>query len=257
MNGKKSIKRKLKMEKGSYVVESAIIIPIFIVAALSIIIFIRAYETNWKVNNILKDEVGLSAARASVLETDIFLRGRIDKRINEIGNINVNDVNISYSLKYKDFDNLVRVALDYSLNIKVPIFAIGDYNKTAQALGRKFVGDIKSKETVTFDDMERDDDSHIVYVFPRDGERFHRLNCRVVAPKAEKVLLSDDIRASYTACEVCCKKKIDNGDTVIVFNGYGKRFHLSQCSFIKKQIEKIQRKTAEEKGYSPCKICHP
>ena len=121
--------------------------------------------------------------------------------------------------------------------------------------GRKFVGKNGDGTAFGFDNMEKQEDADTVYIFPKDGQRYHKKDCTFVAPEAIQVILNEDLRKEYSPCESCDTKELANGATVYIFEAYGDSYHKKNCSTIEKNIIAIDRETAEEKGYTPCKKC--
>ena len=92
-----------------------------------------------------------------------------------------------------------------------------------------------------------------VSVSPIPG--YDKKDCTFVAPEAIQVILNEDLRKEYSPCESCDTKELANGATVYIFEAYGDSYHRKNCSTIEKNIIAIDRETAEEKGYTPCKKC--
>lgn len=246
----------MKGERGSYLIEAAVILPILLISLLILIALMRQYEIGWRVSNVIKDEVGIAAGRCYVLPMDLGIRSRVEKRIKENKAVHLKKQNIRYRCEVGMFDNLIACELAYYISFRLPIDHMGD-EKRERAVGRGFIGDKKDKSPFSFEKMEKDDERHIVCIFKIDGERYHKENCHIVEPKCKEVLFDRNIEKDYARCDICIKKDVSYGEKVFIFSSYGRVYHMNNCRAVYKNFEKISRQKAEDRGYSSCKICRP
>lgn len=244
-------------EMGGYSIEAAIILPIIIMSILAMVILIRLYQANWRMSHIIKDELALSVSRAYILEKDFLLKSRIEKRALSERSVVLDSIEIEDNLNFNERDSLVKGFIYYHSKLRLPVFNIKTGERLAIACGRKFIGDKKKKIYMSFDEMEEEGNFKVVFIFPKDGEKYHLSSCRTVTPKAEKITLNEELRNTYSPCKICIRKGGLIGSQVLIFRGYGHSYHSKLCSLVMRNVEKTRKDIAQEKGYEACKICRP
>ena len=95
----------------------------------------------------------------------------------------------------------------------------------------------------------------LVYIFPKRGERYHIAGCPTMKPGEIETILTDQIRRSYRACEICKPETLPNGAPVCLYSESSRIFHRKSCATITKSYEKICKSEAEARGYTPCMHC--
>jgi hypothetical protein len=155
----------------------------------------------------------------------------------------------------KSHDNLIASSVSYDTPILLPhIFAskltVGD-----AILCRAFVGADNKGTPLPFDEMEKDDDGVMVWVFPRAGERYHGENCSVIKNNPREVILTSSVRRSYSACSLCKPGSISDGNLVYVFPKTGGVYHLGSCYIVERYVIQISEEDAKQQGYSACQRC--
>ncbi len=62
-------------------------------------------------------------------------------------------------------------------------------------------------------------------------------------------------------CNVCCRGPCQQAfgvENAVCVTKKGKKYHRAGCRVLKNaEVQKMTRTEAENKGYSPCKICKP
>ncbi|MDD6920091.1 MAG: hypothetical protein PUI85_02655 [Eubacteriales bacterium] len=247
----------LKDERGHYIVEATVILPILMMVVISIGIMCRVYAIDENVTFAMVDEGRKAMINTHFMKIDPLLSSRIRERIiNE--NKNVDNVKINQyrsGMKYSQNNELINVNLNYRYNFKLPIMIYKDKEREKNLLCRRFVGDNEDKLAFEFDNMKKEEADNTIIIFPYSGEKYHKHSCSYVKPEPTMVTLSADIKSRYKPCEICKSKNISNGVAVYIFNDYGHSYHLKGCSIINKNIITIDRRIVKKKGYTPCAKC--
>ena len=167
-------------KKGSITVEAAIILPLFIIAVLTISYTVKLIEAEENVINGVADEARYIAAYAYIERTGIGVKSRIEKRVRE------DKAAEAFSVKrlgylYSDFHNtgLISIDMAYTVRNRMPVKMRGDFHRKTGILFRGFVGRDNKGQIFSFDMMQTADDGTTVWVFPVAGERYHSENCDV------------------------------------------------------------------------------
>lgn len=251
-----TVLRKAGDERGSYTVETALFLPVFIIAVVSVGSVIRVIGVCENVNHTAVDETALIAAESYVKKTPAGDRTRILSRIEE-ENKDLDLIRIkSYRYLYSDgeTDDLISLGIKYRVSMNMP-FAFRDGADLEQKwLTRGFTGARSPYEKMPFSEME-DDGSGLVWVFPESGQRYHGENCTYVKAHAREVILTAGIKSAYSPCHLCGAGDIPEGGIVYCFFSYGEAYHKADCRSVDRYTVQISRSEAEEKGYTPCSKC--
>ena len=243
--------------RGSYTVETAIFLPIFILAVLTIGYVVRIIGTCENVNFAVTDELAYVAARAYADKVPAGFTGNLKSRIEE-ENPGAENIKVSsFRYLYSDGQNesLISVKIDYKARIRLPLNFSDGINVSSKYLTRGFTGSRSSNPNMPFSEMEKDKNADIVWIFPDSGEKYHSEDCRYVNPYPTKTVLSDSIRDRYSPCPICDSENMKTGSVVFVFTNSGSSYHRGDCKTIDKYVVRIDRSEAEEKGYAPCSVC--
>lgn len=243
-------------KRGSYLVEASIIIPIVLVAVMTVAAMCKVYSVSEKIVFKGVDEGRLSMINSYILGDDITLPSRLRERLkNEkhIKAVTVSDFKSGF--KSMSQDSLISYKVSYGVNTSLPLPLITDLTKNRKFVCRKFIGANKTKDVFSFERMEEDEEGIMVNIFPYDGEKYHSSRCSYVEPKSIMTILSDDVRRKYEACESCDSDKCSNGENIYVFPDYGNSYHKKNCSTVKKKTSCISLASARDKGYTACSKC--
>jgi hypothetical protein len=212
----------------------------------------------------LADETGLLAAEAV---TPIGLPAYKSGLTDRIGDENGKDVKnpkvsrLTYRVPFVDVKsgkahtNLISSTVTYDTPILLPHIFASKLKVSDSILCRAFVGANNRDEKFPFDEMEKDDDSHQVWIFPRAGERYHGENCAVIKNNPREVILSATVRRKYEACRLCKPNSVSNGNLVYVFPAAGGAYHLGSCYIVERYVISVSEEDAKAQGYSVCKRC--
>ena len=113
-------------------------------------------------------------------------------------------------------------------------------------LYRPFVGESE--------DISSEDDE-LVYIFTKRGIRYHKYGCSTMIDGDRELILTNTVRYSYKACELCKPGSLPNGALVYMYSESSTVYHRKSCASVTKSFETMSRSEAEGKGYSPCMLC--
>ena len=257
------LKEKWKNKKGSYIVEACIILPIVLLGILTLGSLSKSYYWDFKIKTQLDDEMRLTMGASYFDDKGKGLPFRVRNRIGSevegekqsVENFRIEDYR--YDFTECGYNSLIALETKYKKNLHIPL--IGDYNGygSEKTLARMFVGDKERRQKFPFDEMEKNEDTKIVYIFPLDGKRYHRERCSYVVPKATELSVREIDKSKVKPCPICKSKNLKGNDRIYVFNGYGDYYHRGACRTVTKNIEKMTVEKAKEKGYTPCSKCNP
>ncbi|NLK73421.1 MAG: pilus assembly protein [Clostridiales bacterium] len=282
-------------EKGSVLVETAIILPIFILAVLTIGFIMRLYYVQEYMQHALADEVGRIAAEvylnrkvfpneaAKIIEeftrmdnsVESLLLNRMESRLSEEQAIDLYfsqkpemiDFRYLFDGRHEDYekhgiyflntDDLIDAAMACKVEIPFPLKFVDDICLVQYVVVRGWTGTERIENPMRFEEMLKSSASEIVYVFPRAGERYHEKTCIYITNYPVKKILTESIRKKYTACLICNAYNLENGMFAYVFEESGEVFHCKECPLVDRYIISIEQEDAKAKGYTPCKKCKP
>ncbi|MEG0430148.1 MAG: hypothetical protein RR536_00990 [Anaerovoracaceae bacterium] len=251
MNMKKNTK------SGHYLVEVSIILPVVIVAILSVGYLMKVTSTEEKVMHIISDEIKLSMIGSYSIKKDLVLPFKIESRIkNENTHVDETRIKRFRYLYGNNFNNgLIEIANETVMKSKMPLKLGREFTIQNQILGRGFIGDNERGSPMSFEEMESDGESYIVYIFPQDGKKYHGKNCTFVKAHETQLILDENIKKNYKACALCDSHNLTTGSVVYCFLKYGGVYHKANCTTIEKFTVNIEKFIAIEKGYLPCLKC--
>ena len=243
-------------KKGSITVEAAIILPMFIIAVLTISYTIKLIEAEECVINGVADEARHVAAYAYIEKTGLGVKPRIEKRVK------ADKAAESFAVKrlgylYSDFNNtgLISIDMTYTVKNRMLVKMRGDFHRKTGVLFRGFVGRDNKGQIFSFDMMQAADDGTTVWVFPVAGERYHNENCSYIRVYPVQTILTDEVRRHYTPCKLCRPDEHGNGHIVYCFKKTGKAYHSADCSTVDRYVIEMTRYEAVSEGYSRCMKC--
>lgn len=240
--------------RGSLTVEAALVLPIFLFAALSIVYMNRLilYEekVQWALNRVAREaSVEYAALGNSYVTNPLYLTGKMKQYVKEDG--------LSVSLLRSRFDtenDEWRLVADCRVTVPFPMVAAGWATFTEQVSTRAFTGvDTRSKAAGGVDDAA-------VYV-TKTGTVYHRrLSCPYLTLSISEVKYGDleYVRGAdggkYYACEACGRGNVFRPEENVFICNYGDRFHTSRaCKNIRRSIQEIR--ISEAGGRLPCSKC--
>lgn len=243
-----------KKKSGSLTVEAALILPLFLFAAMSILyinkLILYEEKIQWALNRAAREaSIEYAAFKNPVTINPLFLAGKVNGYIKEKG--------LSVSLLRSRLDernNEWKLIADCQVTIPFPIAAAKRVTLTEQVSTRAFTGVETRLET------DRAENDVTVYI-TKTGTVYHRqLSCPYLTLSISEVKYEDLEYArgadggKYYACEACSGGLIFRpGENVLICN-YGDRFHTSRgCKNIRRSIQEIS--ISEAGSRLPCSKC--
>lgn len=265
-----NIGNRLMNKRGSMVVEAAIFLPIFIIGMITLGYLVKFNAVQENVFHSFADETGKLAAEASIKPYALNYKSRVINRVNDENNNGNNhiikDVNVTnhwYRIPYNipsqtdlvDVQtDIIAASIDYDISIGLPVRFINSIPASDTIVCRAFVGDQQTSSPMPFSDMEKDEDSELVWVFPKYGTKYHDENCSVIKNDPREQLLSSQIRNVYSPCKTCKPSDLRDGNLVYCFIT-GDVYHKGECSTVTKYVTSIQKDDAINRGYGACSKC--
>lgn len=240
-------------KKGSYLVEAAIIMPIFILAVLMLISAIPALSTSENTAFSVCDELRLESAKAVFVEEKATMKLRIKSRMakdNPKATV-FHFTSCKYLYQKNGIDDLITVKYRflYDGNDIQNLFVCAGFSNTMTI--RAFTGKIHQDRPVT----ETKQEEAQVYIFPQWGMRYHQESCTYVTGSCQMVFLTENIQKQYQSCKLCNARSAQIGSPVFCFTKYGEAYHVAECSTIKRYYVTIGQQKAKSQGYTPCSKC--
>ena len=237
-------------KSGSILTEGAIFIPIYIIAAVTLLYLVKICMISVIVTDAAENAAGIT----SVAESDaaVYSSGSY------LGDNGLDEACLkSFCTAFEGksgIEDLKSIKLIYDTKISLPLPIIKQASVTCIMPVRHWTGSSFTGSPYGFEMMEKDEDSSLVVIFPRSGSRYHDSDCRYVKSYAEKTLLTAELRNKYSACPLCTKGKLKDGSSVYIFPS-GKSYHCKDCSSVTRYVTEIDVQDAVSKGYTACTVC--
>lgn len=246
-----------KKNEGSIIIEAAIILPLFILAMLSLATLIRMVDVEESLMNAYAKEAACIAKHAYA-DTASPIDRDIARRIKNAGcgpakNICLENFNFFY--QDRGIDGLISGDLCCDILIPLPLNFIRTSEFQERLLYRAFIGAECYGPSLGFECMEEKQESDIVYVFPKAGKRFHDRDCSYIAVCPTEATLSKRIKREFSPCKICRPEILPFGSKVYCFYRTGKAYHRGSCPLVDRYVIPMEKSDAIAKGYSPCQKC--
>lgn len=248
---------KQNTKKGSYTLEAAIFLPLFIVGILTLGFTIRMIATGENITFAVADEARLASKYAYNIPVAPLFTNHLETRIidENAAASSVKVAGFQYLYHSEENDGLISFRLNYWLSTGLPLGMIDGIEMTQQYRCRGFIGRTADGTPISFDEMETDASASMVWVFPDGGKKYHSRSCSFVASYPAQMILNQELRNKYEPCEKCATGSIENGTQVYCFQEYGESYHRLSCPTIDKYVISMEKSQAEARGYTPCLKC--
>ena len=243
-------------KRGSYLVEAAISLPIFIIAVIVMSSVILMYACIEDCAFIAANELRRGAAEAVVADTSIALPHRIRNELEE-NHSQVHSARlIEAGLRSERWgiDELLLVDFRLTLKTNNPLGIKAEADYDLALVTRAYVGHERDEPNMTAEEFA-DEDSEAVYIFPKRGEKYHSKGCTFLRAASTSAALSGTIRKKYKACPLCHSSRAADGSLVYYFPSDGEDFHLPGCPALQRNYIEIDKGTALRRGYTSCSKC--
>jgi len=244
-------------KKGFYTLETVIILPLVILAIISVGYFIRL-DSVWE--NIMSsaiDESSYSSSRSYGSITQLDSLPKIKKRV-----LNENDLVVSLKFsgiadRYSDnvSDELTKYTIRADMAIRLPAGFDRHLDFDGRIKYRSFRGKKYAPAGMGDEGLESDVPNDPVWIFPQSGIRYHAETCTYVQAAVRPYTLTSSLKKRYSACEICGSGDLPLGSTVYCFKSEDTAYHRGSCRCINRHTAVIDRSEAEDKGYTPCTKC--
>ena len=197
--------RSIRKKNGFYTLEAVIVLPLVILAVISIGYFIRLDAVWENVMHCAIDESAYSASRAydSVSELDSIPKVR--KRI-----LRENDLLLSLKIRgvadrYSDgvSDELTCYTIKAAMGMDLPAGFSRRLDFTGRIKYRGFRGFQYPAAGMGDEGLERDEPKDPVWIFPQSGERYHTSSCTYVRATVKADVLTNSLKNRSKPCDMC------------------------------------------------------
>lgn len=241
-------------KKGSYIVESTISLPIFMIAVIVMCSILLMYSCIEDANFIAATEMRRTTAESIYVNTTPLLPIRVSNRIYEhdqVKDIDIKDFRFRQSFLGNDEMIAIKLKVEMKTNNPLNLASKADYD--VALVSRAYVGKIRDEGNMSAAEMMSQ--SEAVYIFPQSGEKYHNKGCGVLHAAYQATVLNSSLKSKYSSCPLCHSKKAKIGDRVYYFPNDGEDYHLAGCPSLERNYIEIEKQVAIERGYTPCKKC--
>jgi len=244
-------------KKGSYIVEAAIVVPLFIIAVLMLISLIpviaQCENLTFEAADEMHFETAKTAFRKNAAAYPIALKLRTRSENDRLTAFNITGYRYLYSRN--GIDDLITVKFSAAFSEKNPLGLFSTVRFKGKLTARAFTGTYYKDRPETKAEFEEDKPSEPVYIFPGWGVCYHGKNCTYVRTNCQLAFLSQELRRSYHPCPLCGASRAAIGTPVFCFLKDGEAYHMGGCTSINKYYIEIEKEQAVKKGYVPCSKC--
>ncbi len=212
-----SLRKNIRNKAGSYIVEAALTLPIFIVCVVALALIINIISICENIGFVTSREVrdidmNSYSSYSFELLSDISLCKFIieDSVMEENPKLTKFKVtNLDYLYSYDNINNLIGVDTKAIFKVENPLGIYGEIQFTQGLLTRAFVGDLQEERPLSEDEFCENSPSETVIIFPKYGTRYHLPDCRYVKREYKeekynlKMEMEDAKRKGYTPCMIC------------------------------------------------------
>lgn len=245
-------------KKGFLTVDAAIFLPIFIIGVLTFAYLIKFMSVQEAVFHSFTDEARVLSSESSRNPLAApFFELKLKDRVYDENGSDISDVDLEHFLYLypaHGMTDLISMDLNYDVNIKLPISFYKKLEVSESLLFRGFVGKKGNVDPLPFEEMEKEIESDLVWIFPRAGGRYHGENCTYITSEPRQMILSDQIRRKYEPCSTCDADCLPDGTLVYCFKT-GASYHTGRCPIVDKYVISIEKEEAVRRGYTACSKC--
>ena len=246
----------LTNKKGSYIIEAAITLPVFLIALIVMSSIILMYACIEDCNFIAANELRRGAAEAVIADTSPAIPYRIRKEIEEnhtqIKSAKLNEAGLRINRWGTDELLIINYTLRLVTNNPLGIKAEAEYDLSL--VTRAYVGKERDETNMLLEEFA-DEDSVPVYIFPKRGEKYHAEGCGFLEAASRSGTLTGSMKKQYKSCPTCHSGRAEPGSLVYYFPASGEDYHLPGCASLQRNYVEIDKSVAIERGYTACSKC--
>lgn len=243
-------------KKGSYIIEAAITLPVFLIALIVMSSIILMYACIEDCNFIAANELRRGAAEAVIADTSPAVPYRIRKEIEEnhtqIKSAKLNEAGLRINRWGTDELLIINYTLRLGTNNPLGIKAEAEYDLSL--VTRAYVGKERDETNMSLEEFA-DEDSVPVYIFPKRGEKYHSEGCGFLEAASRSGTLTGSMKKQYKSCPTCHSGRAELGSLVYYFPAAGEDYHLPGCASLQRNYVEIDKSIAIERGYTACSKC--
>ncbi len=245
-------------KKGFVTTEAAIVIPLVIIAVLTVgsVMKIAYYEE--RVSFIVGNELSELSKNAYIENSNPFFAEKLIKitkrKIPELESPYIEKYKYKFEDNRENTDNLIIVEISFGIETGLPGNMVRGLRVKEAYLIRAFCGKDNALTADIKNEFQTDYDYEPVYLLPEYGVKYHTRTCRYVNSYPLQSLMTDSIKRKYKSCNLCQSKKAAEGSIIYCFQ-YGNSYHTAVCSTVTKYTVCMDRHDAEIRGYTKCSIC--
>lgn len=242
-----------RLLKASYTVEAALVLPLFLFAAITVLSFCRILQVEWGVQTAMHEVVrGAAIAGSALNPSEVVLAGSARAKILKDG-VPVKYIwgdmaGISFASSSVTEDDITLVAT-YRINPLVPLPGYKGFRIENRAYARRFTG---------FRPGSAGSEETYVYVTPY-GKAYHKdLRCPYLEPDIRCVMkdvVAGERNSSghrYLPCPKCGRYGFGK---ILYVTTYGTVYHSRlDCPALKRTVKRVKLKEAE-KTHHVCPKC--
>ena len=236
--------------------ESAVSLPVFIIAVMVMSSVILMYACIEDCAFIAANELRRGAAEAVIADTSVVLPYRIKKEI-ESNHSQVHSarlVDAGFRCERWGIDELLLVDIRLRLRTKNPLGIKAEADYDLSLATRAYVGRERDESSMTAEEFA-DEDAEAVYIFPKRGEKYHSKGCTFLRAASTSAALTGSIKRRYRSCPLCHSSSAEYGSLIYYFPSDGEDYHLPGCPSLQRNYIEIDRDTARRRGYTACSKC--
>lgn len=254
----------------SLTLETAIVLPLFLCAILTILSIALVFLTEIKVQDglmqtaeelswsmsVLTDD---STKQKNSLETYVSARMLLCLKDSAVSHpvISNGALGIDYSEStYLEQREEIHLVAEYDAVLPIAVFGKRTYGIRQEAVTRAWVGDKAEEE------YSSDEDSEYVYVTDY-GTVYHLTReCRYLTREIQRVTATQLVNTRnvyggiYKPCQQCAKD-VQIGkeqQSILYITLHGERYHVDKnCSTLKRYIQRVEKEDVGDKGC--CSVC--
>ncbi|MEL7654603.1 MAG: hypothetical protein AAGU75_01700 [Bacillota bacterium] len=247
-----------KNTKGFITVEAAIFLPIFIIGILTFAYLIKFMSIQENMFHSFADEARVLSSEAVINPAaPINFESKLKSRLLQENGDNILQLDLDHFeyLYANGKQGMISMDLNYDVIIKLPSPFYKEMPVSESLIVRGFVGKEINNDPMPFEEMEKEKESTLVWVFPRAGGKYHKENCTYISSEPIQMIMSNSLRKKYKSCSICNSYELKNGNKVYCFIKTGEAYHTGSCPTVDKYVISMEKEDAIRKGYTPCSKC--
>lgn len=243
-------------KRGSYIVETALGLPLLLTVMVVLASVILMYAAIEGTTFIGVNEMRLAAieARKRTVQPELpfLIEQKTTDEYGRIRNISVREYGYR-SYRY-GIDELIYLRLNVEMATENPLSLRAEAAQEISYITRAYVGKERRLYPMSQARMESRE-GEAVFVFPESGEHYHQENCTYNRAQYRSGTLTEQIRRKYKPCDACDSESVRPGSTIYYFPLYGEHYHKKGCRSLERRSVEMELEVAERRGYRPCSKC--